>query len=127
VTSNLNKIILRDADTDVARHFIMCDLALAEGFDVLLGQPLARAKRLRASSTEALPRRPAREPISNPVRVVANTSESGSRDVSAIVASELQQPCLDQMRDLPAGLQEFVERYGGPGELMPARSDRQVE
>jgi hypothetical protein len=64
---------------------------------------------------------------SNPVRVIAfNTSEGWSRDVSEDVARELQQRCAAQMRELPAGLQQFVEHYGGPSELK-ARSDRQMK
>jgi hypothetical protein len=52
----------------------------------------------------------------NPVRVIAfNTSDGWSRDVSEEIARDLQQRCVDHMLELPAGLQEFVERYGGPG------------
>jgi hypothetical protein len=52
----------------------------------------------------------------NPVRVIAyNTFEGWSLDVSEDIARDLQQRCVDHMLELPAGLQEFVERYGGPG------------
>ena len=51
----------------------------------------------------------------NPVRVIAfNTSEGWSRDVSEDIARDLQQRCVDHILELPAGLQEFVERYGRP-------------
>jgi len=50
---------------------------------------------------------------SSPVRVIAfNTAEGWSRDVSEAIARELRRRCADQMRDLPAFLQEFVERQG---------------
>jgi hypothetical protein len=50
----------------------------------------------------------------NPVRVVAfNTAEKWSQDVSADVAHELRHRCDEQMRDIPFGLQEFVDRYEG--------------
>lgn len=52
----------------------------------------------------------------NPVRVVAfNTFEGWSRDVSEDLPRDLQQRCVDHMLKVPAGLQEFVERYGRPG------------
>jgi hypothetical protein len=54
----------------------------------------------------------------NPVRLIAfNTSEGWSRDVSEDVARELQQRRADQMHEIPAGLQQFVARYGGIGRL----------
>ena len=50
----------------------------------------------------------------NPVRVVAfNTAEKWSQDVSADVAHELRRRCDEQMRDVPFGLQDFVDRYQG--------------
>jgi hypothetical protein len=50
----------------------------------------------------------------NPVRVVGfNTAEGWSQDVSADVAQELRQRCDLQMRDIPLGLQDFVDRYEG--------------
>lgn len=50
----------------------------------------------------------------NPVRVVAfNTTENWSQDVSADVAHELRHRCDLRMRDIPFGLQDFVERYEG--------------
>ena len=51
---------------------------------------------------------------SNPVRVVAfNTAEKWSQDVSADVAHELRCRCDLQMRDIPFGLQDFVDRHEG--------------
>jgi hypothetical protein len=58
--------------------------------------------------------------------IAFKSSEGWSRDVSEDVARELKQRCLDQMRDLPAGLQQFVDQYGGPAE-MKARSERPNE
>ena len=50
----------------------------------------------------------------NPVRVVSfNTAEKWSQDVSADVANELRHRCDEQMRDVPFGLQDFVDRYEG--------------
>jgi hypothetical protein len=50
----------------------------------------------------------------NPVRIVAfNTAEKWSQDVSADVAHELRHRCDEQMRDIPFGLQDFVDRYEG--------------
>ena len=51
---------------------------------------------------------------SNPIRVIAfNTAEGWSEDVSADVAHELRRRCDLQMRDIPAGLQDFTDRYEG--------------
>jgi hypothetical protein len=45
-------------------------------------------------------------------RVVGlNTAEKWSQDVSADVAQELRRRCDLQMRDVPSGLQEFVDRH----------------
>lgn len=50
----------------------------------------------------------------NPVRVVGfNVAEGWCRDVSEDAAHELQKRCSDQMRELPAFLQEFINRHGG--------------
>ena len=50
----------------------------------------------------------------NPVRIVAfNTAEKWSQDVSTDVAHELRRRCDEQMRDIPFGLQDFVDRYEG--------------
>jgi hypothetical protein len=50
----------------------------------------------------------------NSVRVVAfNAAERWSQDVSRDVAHELRQRCDMQMRDVPFGLQEFVDRHEG--------------
>jgi len=52
--------------------------------------------------------------FSNPVRVIGfNTAEGWSGDVSEDVAHELRQRCVDDVRDVPDFLQEFVERYQG--------------
>jgi hypothetical protein len=46
------------------------------------------------------------------VRVVSfNTSEGRARDISADVAEELRRRCDLQMREVPANIQEFVQRY----------------
>jgi hypothetical protein len=63
----------------------------------------------------------------NPVRVVAfNTAEKWALDVSADVAEELRFRCDLQIRELPASLQEFVDRHAGPQVQSPtiARSRR---
>ena len=50
----------------------------------------------------------------NPVRVIGfNTADAWSQDVSADVAQELRHRCDLQMRDVPYGLQDFVDRYAG--------------
>jgi hypothetical protein len=50
----------------------------------------------------------------NPVRVVAfNTAEKWSQDVSADVAHESRQRCDLQERDVPFGLEEFMDRHEG--------------
>jgi hypothetical protein len=49
--------------------------------------------------------------FSNPVRIIGfNTAEGWSRDVSENVAHELRRRCAEQARELPAYLQDFVER-----------------
>jgi hypothetical protein len=49
-----------------------------------------------------------------PVRVVGfNTEEGWSRDVSEDVAHDLRQRCADQGRELPACLEQFVDRHAG--------------
>jgi hypothetical protein len=46
------------------------------------------------------------------VRVVSfSTSEGRARDISADVAEELRRRCDLQMREVPANIQEFVQRY----------------
>jgi hypothetical protein len=48
----------------------------------------------------------------NPVGIFAfNTAEGWSRDVSADVAIELRRRCDFQLRDVPSGLQDFVDRH----------------
>jgi hypothetical protein len=49
-----------------------------------------------------------------PVRVVAfNTAEKWSQDVSSNVAQELRHRCDLRLRDVPFGLQDFVDRHDG--------------
>jgi hypothetical protein len=51
---------------------------------------------------------------SNPVRVVAfNTAEGWSQDASADIAQELRTPLRSAKRDVPSGIQDFVERHAG--------------
>jgi hypothetical protein len=47
-----------------------------------------------------------------PIGIFAfNTDEGWSRDVSADVAAELRRRCDLQLRDVPALLQDFVDRH----------------
>jgi hypothetical protein len=49
-----------------------------------------------------------------PVKVVAfNTVEGWSRDVSEDIADELVQLCNLKGQDVPASLEDFIDRYGG--------------
>jgi hypothetical protein len=45
--------------------------------------------------------------------VAINTAEKWSQDVSADVAHELRQRCDRQERDVPSGLEDFVDRHEG--------------
>src|SRR4051812_16374710 len=48
----------------------------------------------------------------NPVRVVGfNTTENWSRDVSKEIATEISKRCDLQGTEVPANLQEFIERH----------------
>ena len=48
----------------------------------------------------------------DPVGIFAfNTAEGWSRDVSADIAAELRRRCDLQLRDVPSGLQDFVDRH----------------
>jgi len=48
----------------------------------------------------------------NPIGIFAfNTAEGWARDVSADVAAELRRRCDLQLRDVPATLQDFVDRH----------------
>lgn len=50
----------------------------------------------------------------DPIRVIAfNTAERCSQDVSEDVAHELRRRCDLQLRDVPSGIQNFVERHVG--------------
>jgi hypothetical protein len=49
---------------------------------------------------------------SGPFRVISfNTAEGWSRDVSEDVASEIRRRCDLQLREVPASIQDFVERH----------------
>jgi hypothetical protein len=53
--------------------------------------------------------------FSNPVRVVAfNTAEGWSRDVSEDIADQLLQRLARASEDVPAELQDFIERHRTP-------------
>jgi hypothetical protein len=60
-----------------------------------------------------------------PVRVIAfNIAEGWSRDVSREIADELAQLCANDDGDIPADLEDFIERHGSgrPGQLpLPPR------
>jgi hypothetical protein len=48
----------------------------------------------------------------NPIRVVGfNTAAGWSRDVSADVAQEIRQRCDLQLREVPAGIREFISQH----------------
>jgi len=50
----------------------------------------------------------------NPIRVIAfNTAERWSEDVSQDVAREIRRRCDLHMREIPASISDFVERYAG--------------
>jgi hypothetical protein len=50
----------------------------------------------------------------NPYRVVSfNSAEGWACDVSSDIADELRRRCDLQDRDIPSGLQDFVERHDG--------------
>ncbi len=50
----------------------------------------------------------------DPIRVIAfNTAERWSQDVSEDVAHELRRRCDLQLRDVPSGIVDFVERHEG--------------
>ena len=52
----------------------------------------------------------------DPIQVIAfNTAERWSQDVSEDVGQELRLRCDLQMRDVPSGIQDFVERHEGYG------------
>lgn len=59
----------------------------------------------------------------NPIRVICfNTAEGWSRDVSEDVANELRHRCDLQMRDVPAGIVDFVEENESrPGRQLTLR------
>jgi hypothetical protein len=52
----------------------------------------------------------------NPLRVVGfNTAEGWARDVSEDVADEIRRRCDLQMTEVPANLQDFMERHENHG------------
>ena len=56
----------------------------------------------------------------NPIGVFAfNTVQGWSRDVSQDIARELRRRCDLQLRDVPSGLQEFVDRHGPDDAQLP--------
>ena len=61
----------------------------------------------------------------NPVLVIAfNAAEGWSRDVSEEIADELAQACTNANENIPAALEDFVERHGSrrPAQLpLPLR------
>ena len=60
----------------------------------------------------------------NPLRVVGfNTAEGWARDVSQYVAVEIRRRCDLQMTEVPANLQEFVDRHEGRAALRQLRLD----
>ena len=60
----------------------------------------------------------------NPLRVVGfNTAEGWARDVSQHVAVEIRRRCDLQMTEVPANLQEFVDRHERRAALRQLRLD----
>jgi hypothetical protein len=60
----------------------------------------------------------------SPLRVVGfNTAEGWARDVSQYVAGEIRRRCDLQMTEVPANLQEFVDRHEGRADLRQLRLD----
>ena len=58
----------------------------------------------------------------NPIRVIAfDTAEGWSQDASADIAQELRRRCDLQLRDVPSGIQDFVERHAGPDRQLALR------
>jgi len=57
----------------------------------------------------------------NPVRVVGFTAEGWTRDLSEDVADEIRRRCDLQMTEVPANLQEFVDRHEGRADLRQLR------
>lgn len=58
----------------------------------------------------------------NPIRVIAfDTAEGRSQDASADIAQKLRRRCDLQLRDVPSGIQDFVERHAGPDRQLALR------
>jgi hypothetical protein len=50
----------------------------------------------------------------NPIRVISfNTAERWSRDVSREIADDPRQRLANERREIPADLEDFIERHGG--------------
>jgi hypothetical protein len=61
----------------------------------------------------------------NPIRVVAfNIAEGWSQDASADIAQELRRRCDLQVRDVPSGIQDFVDSHAGPDRQLALRLAR---
>jgi hypothetical protein len=59
---------------------------------------------------------------SNPVRIISfNVADGWSRDISAQVAAELRRRCDLQLRDVPSGIQDFLERHEGRSRQLSLR------
>jgi hypothetical protein len=55
------------------------------------------------------------EQYNAPVQVIAfNTAEGWSRDVSEEIAVELMEACAGEGRDIPAPLEEFIDKHRMP-------------
>jgi hypothetical protein len=58
----------------------------------------------------------------DPIRVVAfNTAEGWSQDASEDIAQELRRRCDLQLRDVPPGIQHFVDSQAGPDRQLALR------
>jgi hypothetical protein len=58
----------------------------------------------------------------DPIRVVAfNTAEGWSQDASEDIAQELRRRCDLQLRDVPPGIQHFVDSHAGPDRQLALR------
>ena len=96
-------IVPRDDDRDV--YFVMDDLG-----------------RLGSVWHEADPDSTERETVirdlldgqySNPVRIICfNTAQGWSRDASGEIADALRRRCETEMREPPASIERFLERFG---------------
>jgi hypothetical protein len=61
----------------------------------------------------------------SPVRVIAfNIAEGWSQDASEDIAHELLRRCDLQLRDIPSGIQDFVDSHAGPDRQLALRLAR---